>query len=144
RSDRAALAGQLNLALARFQEPAQHFDRRRLPGSVRAEEPVDFAVLDLETDVVDGGKRAKLFHQVLCADGCLATQMRVVVPPRKRNRVWFLAQIPECRDEGVLERRVVNANLVKRNLSVAQLFLDDALSFVRVACEQIEPVAKTL
>src|SRR4029453_14050696 len=46
------------LALGRLGQPEQHQDRRRLAGTVLAEQPEDLAGLDLEIEVVDGDEVA--------------------------------------------------------------------------------------
>src|SRR5689334_12742646 len=85
RSDTAAFSGQLYLAMRWFKQAAEHLDRRRLAGSVGAEESVDFAILDLQTDVVHRRKRAKRFDEIMSANRSLAAQVRVIVVSREGN-----------------------------------------------------------
>jgi hypothetical protein len=52
-----------------FQKPEQHADRRRLPGTVGAEEAEHLALGDLEGEVVDRRLLAEAFGEALGADG---------------------------------------------------------------------------
>src|SRR5262249_32993039 len=61
--DRRAAAG-------RLEQRAQHAHRRRLAGSVRTEEAVDLALLDLELEAVDGGDTAEIAHEALASNSC--------------------------------------------------------------------------
>jgi hypothetical protein len=53
------------LALKRFGEPEKHEDGCRLSGTVRAEEAKDFTHLNLQIEMVDGGKVAVLLGEIL-------------------------------------------------------------------------------
>jgi hypothetical protein len=48
------VAGELELALVRLVEPRDHVERGRLPRAVRADQPDDLALADVERDLVEG------------------------------------------------------------------------------------------
>ena len=65
---RHRMAEHRHRAARRHQEPAEHADRRRLAGAVRAEEAVDLRVRNVEVDAGDGPGRAEPAREVARAD----------------------------------------------------------------------------
>ena len=62
-----ALAVEVELARVGLVEPRDHVEERRLAGAVRADQPDDLALLDVERDVVDRDDAAEAAGDV--ADG---------------------------------------------------------------------------
>src|SRR5208283_2221048 len=77
-------AGKLHTAVRRLEEAAEHFDGGAFAGTVGAEESVNFAVVDLQADVVDGSERAELLGEAASADANLAAEIAVGVATGKR------------------------------------------------------------
>ncbi len=48
-------------AARRFEQCAQHADRRGFAGAVRSQQAEDFALLDVQIDAVDGGEPGRRF-----------------------------------------------------------------------------------
>src|SRR5678816_1089373 len=65
------------LAVARPQQTAEHADRRRLAGAVRAEEAVDRRARNVEAHVIDRGQLAEAPRQIAGADGRSGFRARV-------------------------------------------------------------------
>src|ERR1039458_7666442 len=61
-------SGNTRLAVAGLEQTAQEANHRGFAGAVRAKEPEDGALGDLETDVVNGGEVAKPFGQPFALD----------------------------------------------------------------------------
>ena len=74
---RFGLAGKLHGAVRGLEKAAEHFDGGGFSGAVGAEESVNFAVVDLQADVVDGGERAELLGETARADADLAAKIPV-------------------------------------------------------------------
>src|SRR5207249_2103230 len=55
----------MSLAAAERQEAGEHFDDGGLSAAIGAEETEDFAFLDVEADIVDGGEAAEAAHEML-------------------------------------------------------------------------------
>jgi hypothetical protein len=53
RAQGARFTREFALAARRLDQPAQHFDRGRLTSTIRAEQTVNFAILDFEIDFFD-------------------------------------------------------------------------------------------
>jgi len=66
------------------------------------------------------------------------------VPSRKISRKRFFLETAQSGDESVLERRFVNADFFKRNVSIAESLRNDLFGFFWFTCQQIEPIAKAL
>ena len=62
------VAGHLGPARVRLRQRREHFDRRRLAGSVRAEQPEELAGVDAEADSVERPNRAVALAQPLDDD----------------------------------------------------------------------------
>src|SRR2546426_2319263 len=59
----------MSLAAAERQEAGEHFDDGGLSAAIGAEETEDFAFLDVEADIVDGGEAAETAHEMLGSNG---------------------------------------------------------------------------
>src|SRR5205085_12359635 len=96
----SALACEFDFACGRFEQTAEHLDRRRLARAVCAEQAIDFAVTDFEIDVLHGLEIAELFAQIISTDGdCLARSLAKLARLRKRRRARLAAEPAQERDE---------------------------------------------
>ena len=97
------LAEQQRLAVARRQQPGQHFHRRRLAAAVRAEKAEDLAALDGEVHAVHRREVAKSTGEVARDDDGLA----VGWPTRRYQQLMVIAALPfrQQRDERLFQRR---------------------------------------
>ncbi len=66
----------MSLSRAKRQETGKHFDNGGFSAAVRAEETEDFAFLDAEADIVDGGEVAEAAHEMLGGDGNVPVRLR--------------------------------------------------------------------
>ena len=83
-------AGQGDPSRRRREEPRDHPHRGRLPGSVRAEEAEDLAILDAEADIVDGRCPEKRLRETLDFEhrmlgAARALDLRIRSAPRTRS-----------------------------------------------------------
>ncbi len=62
----------------------------------------------------------------------------------KRLLVDLLTEVPECGDEGVFERGVVDADVVDREPNGGERFVCDSAGVVRLANEHVETIAEAL
>ena len=68
------------LAIARAQQAAQHADRGRFAGAVRAEKAVDRRARNVEADVIDSRELAEATREVARADGRTVSRAGVHLP----------------------------------------------------------------
>ena len=126
------------------EQAAEHADGGRLARAVGAQQAVDLAVANLQADVFYGGEIAELLGEVGRADGDLPAQIAVVVPRGKFGRVCALPQRAQLGDEGVFERRLIDAHLVDGDPGAADSSRDPLLLSVGIVDQQVEPVAEAL
>ena len=68
----------------------------------------------------------------------------MIAAPGKRLVMNSLSQVPQGRDECVLERRFVDPNIVDDQPLGAQCVVGGALRFLRLVNQQVQPVAESL
>ncbi len=115
----------MNFPLRRIEQAAEHFDRGRFARAVGAQQAVNFAVMDLQMEVLDGRERAELLGQMVGADGDLSSQFLVAVAGREGSLVHFLAEASERRDERIFQRRIVHANFADGDARGLHLFVHE-------------------
>src|SRR5205085_6562614 len=102
----SAFACEFDFACGRFEQSAEHLDRRRLARAVCAEQTIDFAVADFEIDALHRLEVAELFAQLGCADGdCVTRSCSKLARLWKRWRARFAAKPTQQGNERIFERR---------------------------------------
>src|SRR5205085_3325124 len=141
----SAFACEFDFACGRFEQSAEHLDRRRLARAVCAEQTIDFAVTDFEIDVLHGLEVAKLFTQIGSADGDYVTlSFSKLARLWKRWRARFAAKPPQQRDERVFECRRHRAHLARLNAVRLECGACDLFTLSWLAHHHVEPVAEAL
>ena len=138
------LAGKLHGAVGRLEEATEHFDGGGFAGTVGAEESVNFAVVDLQADVVDGSERAELLGEAASADADLAAEITVGVATGKRFIGGAFAEFAKRGDESVFQRGLIDVEIVDGQVILAHHELDFGGGVVGILRKQIEAVAETL
>src|SRR5262249_5005748 len=137
-------ACEMDIPAGRIEETAEHLDRRRLPGAVGAEQPVHFAVADLETDVVDGAERAEVLHELRGANPDPADQRLMLVAAGKRGMPYLLPEPAQAGHEGIFEQRLVAPELLYPDAACTQPPAHDLLGSAGVADEDVQSIAEPL
>src|ERR1039457_5638717 len=127
-----------------FQQTAEHADGGGLAGTVGSEETVDFAVANLEADVVNRGEFSELLDEVGRADCDSSAEAGVVVDCGKVDRVCLLSHSTEAGDEGVFQCRLIDEHLVDGDAGARQHLGNASLLLGGIAHEEVEAVAETL
>jgi len=144
RAQRAALAGERDLADARLEQPAQHLDGGGLARPVGAEEPVDLAGPHLQVHVVHRVERAEALAQPARADGDRAGGRRLVPGARKRGHVLLALERLEDRHERVLQRGRPGPHRVEPPARRGHRLADRPLPRGHVAHHDVEAIAEAL
>src|SRR5262249_56378816 len=95
----AGLAYEPHLPARRLEQPAEHLDGRRFAGAVRAEQPENLPMLNLQADVIHGGERPEPFDDMSGVDCDLPAQLAVIVAGWERRFFRLLAPAAARRDE---------------------------------------------
>ena len=95
-------------------------------------------------DFPDRGKGAKFLVEAPRADGDLPVKATVVEAVRKRHGVDLLAELSQCRDEDILQRRCIGAEFRDVEARRRHAFRDDPFSLFRAFHQEIEAIAEAL
>src|ERR1700735_5432149 len=134
-------SSELNASAARFDQAAQHLDRRGLARAIRTQQSVDFAVVNFEAQLPHSSERAELFAQLRGSNGYLADVLRVAMACRERLIVYLLPQRPQPCYERVLQRRLIQQDFLNLQARAMQSAFGDRSRQIRMRDQQIQPVA---